>query len=93
MYWIVRKREFFRIIDTSNIRNKGRVCSSLEVNKVQQVLKSVDKEKKYVRRSKCQYGAMAQYCKNTNKKIELCAEIGGHFEKKLGKEFKFYNPT
>lgn len=43
------------------------------------------KEKKYVRRSKCQYGAMAQYCKNTNKKIELCAEIGGHFEKKLGK--------
>ena len=40
---------------------------------------------KYVRRSKCQYGAMAQYCKNTNKKIELCAEIGGHFEKKLGK--------
>ena len=40
---------------------------------------------KYVRRSKCQYGAMAQYCKNSNKKIELCAEIGGHFEKKLGR--------
>lgn len=41
------------------------------------------KDKKYVRRSQCQYGGMAQICKNLEKKIELCAEVGGFFEKKL----------
>lgn len=41
------------------------------------------KKRKYIRRSKCQYGAMAQYCKNTNRVIEVCAEKNGHFERKL----------
>ena len=41
------------------------------------------KNKKYVRRSQCQYGGMAQICKNLDKKIEVCAEVGGFFEKKL----------
>lgn len=41
------------------------------------------KKKKYVRRSQCQYGGMAQVCKNLEKKIEVCAEVGGFFQKKL----------
>ena len=41
------------------------------------------KKKRYVRRSQCQYGGMAQVTKNIQQKIEVCAEIGGFFQKKL----------
>lgn len=41
------------------------------------------KKRKYIRRSKCQYGAMAQYCKNNKVNVEVCAEKHGHFERKL----------
>ena len=41
------------------------------------------KKRKYIRRSKCQYGAMAQYCKNNKVNVEVCAEKNGHFERKL----------
>jgi hypothetical protein len=44
---VKRKREFFRIIDTSNPRNKGIVCTSIGIEKIQQILKSVDKKKEY----------------------------------------------
>jgi len=44
---IKRKREFFRIIDTSNPRNKGRVCTSSDIGYIQNVLKKIDTEKKY----------------------------------------------
>lgn len=40
-------------------------------------------KKKYVRRSQCQYGGMAQVCKNIEQKVEVCAEVGGFFQKKL----------
>ncbi len=68
---IKRKREFFRIIDTSNIRNKGRVCSSLEVNKVQLVLKSIDKEKRY-----------KKYYTGKISKNEVCEKIKTIFKEK-----------
>ena len=41
------------------------------------------KHNKYVRRERCQYGAMAQITKDLNKNIEVCAEIGGHIHKHL----------
>tara|TARA_R110000822_G_scaffold56167_7_gene142184 strand:+ start:10098 stop:13445 length:3348 start_codon:yes stop_codon:yes gene_type:complete len=44
---VKRKREFFRIIDTSNPRNKGIVCTSIGIEKIQQILKIVDKKKEY----------------------------------------------
>ena len=52
-----------------------------EISKAMKILS----KKKYIRREKCQYGAMAQYCKNKRWNIEVCAEIGGNFEKKMGK--------
>ena len=42
-----RKREFFRIIDSTNPRNKGRVCSNNNSDVLQNVLKYLDKEKKH----------------------------------------------
>lgn len=54
-------------------------------NQVSLAMKEL-KKRKYIRRSKCQYGAMAQYCKNNNINVEVCAEKGGHFERKLGKK-------
>ena len=41
------------------------------------------KDHSYVRRATCQYGAMAQITKNIKTPVEVCAEKGGHFEKKL----------
>lgn len=41
------------------------------------------KQKKYVRRARCQYGAMAQISLDLKKPIEMCAEKGGHFQRKL----------
>tara|TARA_E500000178_G_scaffold296798_1_gene303184 strand:+ start:3024 stop:3791 length:768 start_codon:yes stop_codon:yes gene_type:complete len=61
------------------------IVKSIDYDKETKEAMATMKKNKYVRRPKCQYGAMAQYCKNENKKVELCAEIGGHFEKKLGK--------
>jgi hypothetical protein len=68
---IKRKREFFRIIDTSNPRNKGRVCSSLDVTMVQKILKSVDKEKKY-----------KKYYTGKISKNEVCEHIKTVFKEK-----------
>ena len=45
-------------------------------------------KKKYIRRPQCQYGGMAQVCKNLNLNIEVCAEIGGFFEQKLKNKMK-----
>jgi len=51
------------------------------------------KRHKYVRRAKCQYGAMAQVAKNLNKHIEVCAEVGGFIHKKLRTKLKCYAKT
>lgn len=61
-----------------------------EVNYDEQIKKNMIllKEKKYVRRSKCQYGAMAQVTKNMDKYIEVCAEIGGFIHKRLKDKLK-----
>ena len=48
------------------------------------------KKRKYVRREVCQYGGMAQVTKDMNKYIELCAEIGGFFHKRVHKKLKCY---
>jgi len=42
-----REREFFRIIDTSNPRNKGKVCVNNSAEDVRDILKFIDKEKEY----------------------------------------------
>jgi len=42
-----RKEEFFRVIDNSNPRNKGRVCVNNSFNFLQDVLKYIDTEKKH----------------------------------------------
>ena len=68
---VKRKREFFRIIDTSNPRNKGRVCSSLDVKMVQSILKSIDDKKEY---KKYYTGKIA--------KNEVCENIKSIFKKK-----------
>ena len=44
---VKRRREFFRIIDTSNPRNKGRVCVNTSTEEIQKILKSVDTKKQY----------------------------------------------
>jgi 7-cyano-7-deazaguanine synthase in queuosine biosynthesis len=51
------------------------------------------KRKKYVRREKCQYGAMAQVAKNLDKHIEVCAEVGGFIHKKLRTKLKCHAKT
>ena len=48
------------------------------------------KKRKYVRRSRCQYGGMAQVTKNLNKHIEMCAEIGGFFHRYVHKKMNCY---
>ena len=48
------------------------------------------KKRKYVRREVCQYGGMAQVTKDIDKHIELCAEIGGYFHKRVHKKLKCY---
>lgn len=42
-----RQKEFFRIIDTKNKNNKGRVCASFPVDFIQEVLKFLDTGKDY----------------------------------------------
>jgi 7-cyano-7-deazaguanine synthase in queuosine biosynthesis len=46
------------------------------------------KKRGYVRREKCQYGAMAQVTKNLDKHIEVCAEVGGFIHKKMRHKMK-----
>lgn len=68
---IKRKREFFRIIDTSNPRNKGRVCSSLDAKMIQKIIKSIDNEKKY-----------KKYYTGKINKNEVCDNIKTIFKEK-----------
>ena len=68
---IKRKREFFRIIDTSNPRNKGRVCSSLDAKMIQEIIKSIDKKKKY-----------KKYYTGKINKNEVCDNIKTIFKEK-----------
>ena len=42
-----RQKEFFRIIDTKNKNNKGRVCTSFPVDFIQEVLKFLDTGKEH----------------------------------------------
>ena len=44
---VKRRREFFRIVDTTNERNKGRVCVNNTATEVQKVLKYIDNKKKH----------------------------------------------
>ena len=44
---VSRRRDFFRIIDTSNPRNKGRVCINTSAEDIVKILKFLDKDKKY----------------------------------------------
>lgn len=72
---------------------KDLLYETLVINNVKydnEILKSMKefKKKKYVRRARCQYGAMAQITKNLNEYIELCAETGGFLHKKLNKKMK-----
>ena len=45
--YTLRQREFFRIIDSTNPRNKGRVCANNNSEVLQDVLKYLDKDKKH----------------------------------------------
>jgi len=68
---VKRKREFFRIIDTSNPRNKGRVCTSSDIGYIQNVLKKIDTEKKY-----------KKYYTGKINKNEICNYIKDIFKEK-----------
>ena len=67
---VSRRKEFFRIIDTSNPRNKGIVCINAKNEKLIPVLKYLDKDKKYKK----------YYTEKTNKN-EMCQIIKNLFEK------------
>jgi 7-cyano-7-deazaguanine synthase in queuosine biosynthesis len=70
-----------RFPECKKLLKKTIVIDNIKIdNETEEAMKLLRK-KKYVRRARCQYGAMAQYCKNTQLNVELCAEIGGHFEK------------
>ena len=62
---------------------KTEVISKIDIDANTEKAMKILKQKNYVRRARCQYGAMAQYCKDSRRRIELCAEIGGHFERNI----------
>ena len=66
-----RKKEFFRIIDTSNPRNKGRVCINNKGEDIVKVLKFLDTDKKY-----------KKYYTQTNKKEAICNIVKDLFSEK-----------
>ena len=66
-----RQKEFFRIIDTKNKNNKGRVCTSFPVDFIQEVLKFLDTAKEY-----------KQYYNGKIDKDSVCRIIKDLFKKK-----------
>ena len=58
-------------------------------NEISETMKQL-KKRKYVRREVCQYGGMAQVTKDLDQYVELCAEIGGYFHKRVHKKLKCY---
>ena len=66
-----RQKEFFRIIDTKNKNNKGRVCTSFPVDFIQEVLKFLDTGKEY-----------KQYYVGKIDKDSVCRIIKDLFKKK-----------
>ena len=67
-----RKKEFFRIVDTSNPRNKGRVCINNDFKEVQKIIEFLDTDKKY----------KDYYTGKNNSKNEACDIIKDLFKKK-----------
>lgn len=68
---VKRRREFFRIVDTENVRNKGRVCVNNTATEVQKVLKYIDDKKEYTK-----------YYTGKINKNDICRIIKTLFEKK-----------
>ena len=68
-----RQKEFFRIIDTKNKNNKGRVCTSFPVDFIQEVLKFLDigKEHKQYYTGKIDKDSVCRIIKDLFKKKDL----------------------
>jgi len=56
-----KEKEFFRVVDNSNPRSKGIVCGTVNTNKIEKIVRYLDKDKKY-----------EKFYKDKIKKPELC---------------------